>query len=112
MNPLDYWGEWRNYTFNDSPVNWRFPFYTILLDKFVDRNPRNDDANGTVIKKELSICQSLMCLDLVSLFEHDVMGNQLWHGGDVKGLMDSLDYPQGMGIKVCMDDFRRCCLSC
>jgi len=63
------------------------------LDKFDDGNPRNDDANGTV-------------------FEHDIMGNQLWHGGDVKGLMDSLDYLQRMGIKVCMDDFRRCCLSC
>ncbi|CAZ80440.1 unnamed protein product [Tuber melanosporum] len=27
------------------------------------------------------------------------MGNQLRHGGDVKGLVDSLDYLQGMGIK-------------
>jgi len=93
VDPLDYWGEWQNHTFNGSPGNWRFPFYTIFLDKFVNGNPRNDDANGTV-------------------FEHDVMGNQLRHGGDVKGLMDSLDYLQGMGIKVCTDDFWRVCLSC
>jgi len=93
VNPLDYWGERQNHTFNGSPVNWRFPFHTTSLDKFVNRNPRNDDANETV-------------------FEHGVMGNQLRHGGDVNGLMDSLDYLQGMGIKVCKDDIQRGCLSC
>lgn len=80
-DPLDYWGEWPNHTYNPSPGNWRFPFYTVFLDKFVNGDPTNDDANGTV-------------------FEHDVMGNQLRHGGDVKGLVGSLDYLQGMGIKV------------
>ena len=34
------------------------------------------------------------------MFEHDLMGNQLRHGGDVQGLIDSLDYLQGMGIKA------------
>jgi len=53
----------------------------LFLDKFVNGDPRNDDANGTV-------------------FEHDIMGNQLRHGGDLKGLVDSLDYIQGLGIKV------------
>ena len=41
----------------------------------------SDDANGTV-------------------YEHDPMGNQLRHGGDLQGLVDSLDYLQGMGIKA------------
>ena len=32
-------------------------------------------------------------------FEHDLMGNQLRHGGDVQGLTDTLDYIQGMGMR-------------
>jgi glycosidase len=41
----------------------------------------NDDANGTA-------------------YEHDIISNQFRNGGDVQGLVDSLDYLQGMGIKV------------
>ena len=81
VNPLDYWGEWDNHTFHPSPENWRFPFYTIFLDRFVNADPTNDDSNGTV-------------------FEQDIMSTQLRHGGDILGLMDSLDYLQGMGIKA------------
>jgi alpha-1,3-glucan synthase len=33
-NPLDYWGEWSNHTYNPSPSNWRFPFYTFFLDRY------------------------------------------------------------------------------
>jgi len=34
INPLDYWGEWAdNHTFHPSPSNWRFPFYTLFLDR-------------------------------------------------------------------------------
>lgn len=80
-DPLDYWGEWENHTYHPSPDNWRFPFYTIFLDRFVNGDPSNDDANGTQ-------------------WEHDILSNQLRHGGDVRGLMDSFDYLQGMGIKV------------
>ena len=80
-DPLDYWGEWQNHVFNPSPSNWRMPFYTIMLDRFVNGDPSNDDANGTQ-------------------YEHDLTQTQLRHGGDVKGLQDSLDYVQGMGIKV------------
>jgi alpha-1,3-glucan synthase len=47
----------------------------------VNGDPSNDDANGTV-------------------FEHDPTSNQLRHGGDLAGMVDSLDYLQGMGIKV------------
>lgn len=79
--PIDYWGEWENHTFNPSPSNWRLPFYTVLLDRFANGNPKNDDANETQ-------------------FEHDLTQTQLRHGGDIKGLQDSLDYLQGMGTKV------------
>ncbi|KAJ9616593.1 Cell wall alpha-1,3-glucan synthase ags1 [Cladophialophora chaetospira] len=80
INPVDYWGEWQGHSFHPSPSNWRFPFYTLFLDKFVNGDPQNDDANGTY-------------------FEHDVTGNQLRNGGDLAGLVDTLDYIQGMGIK-------------
>jgi alpha-1,3-glucan synthase len=81
VDPLDYSGVWENHTFNPSPENWRFPFYTVMLDKFVNGDPTNDNANGTI-------------------FEHDLDETQLRHGGDIRGLKDSLDYIQGMGIKV------------
>ena len=79
--PLDYWGEWTNHKFHPSPTNWRFPFYTLFLDRFVNGDPTNDDINGTV-------------------YEHDVQSNQLRHGGDLQGLIDSLDYIRGIGFKV------------
>lgn len=80
-HPLDYSGSWQNHAFHPSPSNWRMPCYTIMLDRFVNGNPSNDNANGTQ-------------------FEHDITQTQLRHGGDIQGLMDSLDYLQGMGIKV------------
>ena len=80
-DPLDYSGEWTDHAFNPSPSNWRMPFYTVMLDRFVNGNPSNDDANGTQ-------------------YEHDITQTQLRHGGDIQGLQDSLDYLQGMGIKV------------
>jgi alpha-1,3-glucan synthase len=47
----------------------------------VDGDPTNNEANGTT-------------------FEHDWQSNQFRFGGDAKGLMNNLDYIQGMGIKV------------
>ncbi|KAJ5651230.1 uncharacterized protein N7484_004953 [Penicillium longicatenatum] len=79
-NPAEYWGEWPNHTYHPSPENWRFPIYTLFLDRFVNGDPTNDNINGT-------------------LFEHDLDSNQMRHGGDVAGLIDTLDYLQGMGIK-------------
>ena len=81
QNPLDYSGVWENHNFHPSPDNWRFPFYTLMMDRWVNGDPSNDNANGTV-------------------FEQDPYETQLRHGGDVRGLKDSLDYLQGMGIKV------------
>ncbi|RDH26749.1 hypothetical protein BDQ94DRAFT_164227 [Aspergillus welwitschiae] len=81
-NPADYWGEWPNHRgdYFPSPDNWRFPFYTLFMDRFVNGDPTNDNINGTQ-------------------FEHDPSSNQMRHGGDVAGLLDTLDYIQGMGIK-------------
>lgn len=80
-NPLDYWGQWQDHEYHPSPSNWRMPFCTVFLDRFANGDPSNDDANGTQ-------------------WEHDILSNQLRNGGDVRGLMDSFDYLQGMGIKV------------
>ena len=80
-NPLDYAGTWDGHTYQPSPDNWRFPVYTIFLDRFVNGDPSNDNANG-------------------SAYEHDLISNQFRNGGDIQGLVDSLDYLSGMGIKV------------
>lgn len=79
-DPMDYWGEWADHTYHPSPKNWRFPFYTLFLDKFVNGDPSNDNINGT-------------------LYEHDMMETHLRHGGDIQGVIDSLDYLEGMGVK-------------
>ena len=81
VDPLDYSGKWQNHTYTPSPDNWRFPFYTLFLDRFVNSDPTNDNINAT-------------------LFEHDLNSNQMRHGGDLQGLVDSLDYIQGMGVRV------------
>lgn len=79
--PKDYWGEWANHTFHPSPKNWRFPFYVLTLDRFLDGDPTNNDADD-------------------SPFEHHWLTDQFRFGGDVEGLLGDLDYIQGMGIKV------------
>lgn len=80
--PIDYWGEWPDHDYHPSPDNWRFPIYTIFLDRIANGDPTNDDINGTS-------------------FEHVLDSNQMRHGGDLVGLIDTLDYIQGMGFKVC-----------
>lgn len=85
VSPLDYWGSRQDddpdFQYAASPSNWRVPFYTVFLDRFVNGDPLNDDINGTV-------------------YETDMMSTQLRFGGDLEGLRDSLDYIAGMGIKV------------
>jgi alpha-1,3-glucan synthase len=83
INPLEYSGKWHDDVaeYTPSPENWRMPFYTLFLDRFVNGDPFNDDINGTA-------------------FEKDPNSNQMRHGGDLQGLIDTLDYVQGMGIKV------------
>ncbi|KAH2916900.1 hypothetical protein KXV64_009499 [Aspergillus fumigatus] len=79
-SPIDYWGEWPNHKYHPSPDNWRFPVYTIFLDRIANGDPTNDDINGTT-------------------FEHVLNSNQMRHGGDLVGLIDTLDYIRGMGFK-------------
>ncbi|WEW59543.1 alpha 1,3-glucan synthase [Emydomyces testavorans] len=80
-SPVEYSGEWRDHEYFPSPENWRFPFYSFFVDRFVNGDPTNDNVNGTN-------------------FERDINSNQMRHGGDALGLIDSLDYIQGMGVKV------------
>jgi alpha-1,3-glucan synthase len=80
-DPLEYWGEWQGHNYTQSPSNWRFPFYTLSIDRFANGDPTNDEANGTA-------------------FEHDWMSNQFRYGGDVRGLINELDYIHGMGVKA------------
>ncbi|KAK3331221.1 putative cell wall alpha-1, 3-glucan synthase [Apodospora peruviana] len=80
-NPLDYSASRPGHTYKESPENWRFPFYTLFLDRMADGDPTNNNINKTV-------------------FEQDITSNQLRHGGDIQGLVDSLDYIQGMGMKA------------
>lgn len=84
-DPVDYWGQ-RNVTgtgfqYTKSPDNWRFPVYTLFLDRWVNGDPTNDNANNTI-------------------YEQDSHSNQMRLGGDLQGLVDSLDYIAGMGVKA------------
>ncbi|KAK3937814.1 alpha-1,3-glucan synthase [Diplogelasinospora grovesii] len=80
-DPLDYWGQRdAGFSYFQSPTNWRVPFYTVFIDRFVNGDPTNDNSNLT-------------------LFETDMFSTQLRYGGDLQGLIDSLDYIAGMGIK-------------
>ncbi|KAF7778692.1 CAZyme family GH13 [Agaricus bisporus var. burnettii] len=81
-SPLEYDAERPNSTYTPSPQNWRaLPTYTILLDKFADGDPTNNDYFGTP-------------------YESDYRETQLRYGGDLRGLELRLDYLQGMGIKI------------
>lgn len=80
QSPTDYTTNKRS-SYTASPPNWRaVPFYTILMDKFADGDPSNNDWFGT-------------------MYEWDWRETQLRFGGDLKGLVSKLDYLQGMGIK-------------
>lgn len=81
-NVLEYSTTRRNGNYTPSPANWReLPFYTILLDKFADGDPTNNDFFNTT-------------------FENDWNELNLRFGGDVRGLQRHLDYLQGMGIRA------------
>ena len=80
QTPTDYTTTKRS-SYTKSPDNWRsIPFYTVLMDKFADGDPSNNDYFGT-------------------MYEWDWRETQLRFGGDLKGMVSKLDYLQGMGIK-------------
>ncbi|KZT26358.1 glycosyltransferase family 5 protein [Neolentinus lepideus HHB14362 ss-1] len=81
QSPTEYKTSRTNTTYTPSPTNWReIPFYTILMDKFADGDPSNNDYFQT-------------------MFEQDWRETQLRFGGDLKGLVSKLDYLYGMGIR-------------
>lgn len=81
QDPTQYFTNRSNTTYTPSPQNWRaIPFYTVLMDKFADGDPSNNQFFG-------------------SMYEWDWRETQLRFGGDIKGLTSKLDYIQGMGIK-------------
>jgi alpha-1,3-glucan synthase len=79
-SPINYHNLWENHTYFPSPSSWRFPFYTLMLDRFADGNPRNNDISGT-------------------LYEFDPLQVNFRHGGDIQGLKLHLDYLADLGIK-------------
>lgn len=81
-DPTQYTTSRSNTTYQPSPENWRaLPTYTVLLDKFADGDPSNNDYFNTT-------------------FEYDWRETQLRFGGDLKGLVSKLDYLYGMGIRI------------
>ncbi|KAG8934063.1 Cell wall alpha-1,3-glucan synthase ags1 [Tulasnella sp. 418] len=77
---LEYQSERPSGKWTPSPENWRaLPTYTILLDKFADGDPSNNDFFKTP-------------------FENDYREVNFRYGGDLKGLETHLDYLAGMGI--------------
>ena len=80
-DPTQYSTTRANTTYFPSPINWRtIPFNTLLLDKFADGDPSNNNFFGL-------------------RYEHDWRETQLRFGGDVRGLQNKLDYLQGMGVR-------------
>ena len=81
QSPLDYDTSFVPNSYTPSPSNWRIPFYTVLMDKFADGDPTNNDYFGTP-------------------FEWDWRETNFRFGGDLAGLESRLDYLAGMGIKA------------
>ena len=81
QSPLDYDTSFVPAQYHPSPANWRIPYYTILMDKFADGDPTNNDYFKTE-------------------FEWDWRETNLRFGGDLAGLESKLDYLAGMGIKA------------
>ncbi|KAG2151025.1 glycoside hydrolase family 13/glycosyltransferase family 5 protein [Suillus bovinus] len=82
QSATDYSTTRSNTTYTPSPQNWRsIPMYTVLMDKFADGDPSNNQFFN-------------------SPHEWDWRETQLRFGGDLKGLISKLDYIQGMGVKA------------
>jgi len=61
-----------------GPIDWRGrSIYFVMTDRFANGDPANDDADG---------------------FAADRAARAAWHGGDLQGVIDRLDYIAGMGF--------------
>ncbi|CAH7686420.1 hypothetical protein BY996DRAFT_4584668 [Phakopsora pachyrhizi] len=88
---LSYYADWPEKSklgngtgYTPSPSNWReLPTYIVILDRFADGDPTNNDFFKT-------------------MYEWDLNSNQLRHGGDIAGFADdrALDYIYGMGYRT------------
>ena len=56
-SPFDYWGERSDHPRTPSPSDWRFPFYSLFLDRFVNGDPSNDNANNTLFEQDITSTQ-------------------------------------------------------
>jgi hypothetical protein len=80
-NVLEYSTSRPSANYTPSPANWRqLPFYSLLLDKYADGDPSNNDFFN-------------------STWENDANEVNLRYGGDIRGLERHLDYIQGMGMR-------------
>ncbi|KAL2313149.1 Cell wall alpha-1,3-glucan synthase ags1 [Schizosaccharomyces pombe] len=77
---LEYSGEWADHDFFPSPDNWRMSFITVILDRWYDGDPSNNDIEKTP-------------------FEYDISEVSFRNGGDIVGLELSLDYLEGLGTQ-------------
>jgi glycosidase len=72
--------------YTPSPADWRdVPIYQIFTDRFFDGNPANNNAEGS--------------------YDPGFAGDGTWysgnvHGGDFAGVLEKLDYIQGLGFKA------------
>lgn len=80
QDPTQYYGNYPGRKYQPSPSNWRFPYYTIMVDRFNNGDPKNDDINKTP-------------------FEADMHETNLRFGGDAEGIRLRLPYLQSLGIK-------------
>jgi alpha-1,3-glucan synthase len=94
----------RQYTL--SPDNWRNQTcYTVMLDKFADGDPSNNDifqtsmfatASGTVV---IWLGGVSLLIDALRLdFEYDSQETHFRAGGDILGLRSKIGYLTEMGI--------------
>ena len=82
-DPANYAGSWPGHSFYPSPDDWRdLPVYQLITDRFADGDPLNnvDWPDYTT--------------------DFDVRDMTRRHGGDFRGVIDQLDYIQGLGCRA------------
>lgn len=75
----------RNPAGNFAGFSSKDVLYLIMTDRFADGNPHNDGASGTSESTSPDAAQ-----------QHAL--SRGWHGGDIRGVTDHLDYLQSLGI--------------
>ena len=81
--PENYYGSWEGHAYFPSPPDWRsLPIYQLLTDRFADGDPTNNVQWPWL------------------LTDFDPRDMTLRHGGDFRGVIDKLDYIQGLGCRA------------